>query len=195
MTRRMPDRGAAKTSSMCTRNPAARRSTGRSTVTGKGQFSVFGFQFSAARQCEALRVLKSRRLLQRTENRKLKTGFTLLELMIVMFILIILVAVAMPQYQKWVLHAREAVLRDDLFQMRKLIDQYAADKGKLPQSLDELVSGGYMREIPEDPITGEKDWNVTMGEDPNSSEGGLGVTDVLSASTGPSSDGRPYSEW
>jgi general secretion pathway protein G len=122
-------------------------------------------------------------------------GFTLLELMIVMFILIILVAVAMPQYQKWVLHARESVLRDDLFQMRKLIDQYAADKGKLPQSLDELVSGGYMREIPEDPITGEKNWNVTIGEDPNSTEGGQGVTDVHSAATDISSDGRPYSEW
>jgi general secretion pathway protein G len=115
--------------------------------------------------------------------------------MIVMFILIILVAVAMPQYQKWVLHAREAVLRNDLFQMRKLIDQYAADKGKLPQSLDELVSGGYMREIPEDPITGEKNWNVTLGEDPNSTEGGQGITDVHSASTDTSSDGRPYSEW
>jgi general secretion pathway protein G len=122
-------------------------------------------------------------------------GFTLLELMIVMFILIILVAVAMPQYQKWVLHAREAVLRDDLFQMRKLIDQYAADKGKLPQSLDELVSGGYMREIPEDPITGEKNWNVTTGADPNSTEGGQGITDVHSAATDISSDGRPYSEW
>ena len=122
-------------------------------------------------------------------------GFTLLELMIVMFILIILVAVAMPQYQKWILHAREAVLRDDLFQMRKLIDQYAADKGKLPQSLDELVSGGYMREIPEDPMTGEKNWNVTLGEDPNSTEGGQGVTDVHSTSTDISSDGRPYSEW
>jgi general secretion pathway protein G len=122
-------------------------------------------------------------------------GFTLLELMIVMFILVILVAVALPQYQRGVLHAREAVLRDDLFQMRKLVDQYAADKGKLPQSLDDLVSSGYMREIPEDPFTGEKNWNVVTGEDPNSSEGGQGVTDVHSLSTDISSDGRPYSEW
>ena len=164
-------------------------------MTGKRQFSVFSFQFSVKKRALARRTAQRADTLLTTENRKLKTGFTLLELMIVMFILIILVAVAMPQYQKWVLHAREAVLRDDLFQMRKLIDQYAADKGKLPQSLEELVSGGYMREIPEDPITGEKNWNVTLGADPNSTEGGQGVTDVHSAATDISSDGRPYSEW
>jgi general secretion pathway protein G len=164
-------------------------------VIGKKQFSVFSFRFSVKACALSRREARHTDILLKTENRKLKTGFTLLELMIVMFILIILVAVAMPQYQKWVLHAREAVLRDDLFQMRKLIDQYAADKGKLPQSLDELVSGGYMREIPEDPITGEKDWNVTVGEDPNSTEGAQGIIDVHSASTDPSSDGRPYNEW
>jgi general secretion pathway protein G len=164
-------------------------------VTGKKQFPVFSFQFSVKTRAFSRCATHQTDTLLKTENWKLKTGFTLLELMIVMFILIILVAVAMPQYQKWVLHAREAVLRDDLFQMRKLIDQYAADKGKLPQSLEELVSGGYMREIPEDPITGEKNWNVTLGADPNSTEGGQGVTDVHSAATDISSDGRPYSEW
>lgn len=122
-------------------------------------------------------------------------GFTLLELMIVISIIIILAAVALPQYQKTVLRARETVLRDDLFNMRKLIDQYAADKGQLPQSLDDLVTSGYMREMPEDPITGEKTWNVVTGDDPNSTEGGQGVIDVHSASTDMGSDGRPYSEW
>jgi general secretion pathway protein G len=122
-------------------------------------------------------------------------GFTLLELMIVISIIVILASVALPQYQKATRHARETVLRDDLFQMRKLIDQYAADKGKLPQSLDELVAEGYLREVPEDPITGEKNWVLEMGEDPASLEGGTGISNVRSASTDTGSDGRPYSEW
>jgi general secretion pathway protein G len=119
----------------------------------------------------------------------------MLELMIVISIIIILAAIALPQYQKSVRHAQEATLRDDLFQMRKLIDQYAADKGKLPASLDDLVSAGYMRSIPEDPITGDKSWNVTMGDDPTSSEGGQGVTDIHSASNDTAGDGTTYSEW
>ena len=123
------------------------------------------------------------------------TGFTLLELMIVISIIIILAAVALPQYQKTIMHARETVLKDDLFKMRSLIDQYAADKGKLPQSLDDLVSAGYMREIPKDPITDQKDWNVTTGDDPYSTEGGSGVTDVHSSSGEISTEGTAYSEW
>jgi general secretion pathway protein G len=126
---------------------------------------------------------------------RLPSGFTLLELMIVITIIIILAAVALPQYQKTVAHAKETVLRDDLFQIRKIIDQYAADKGKLPQSLDELVSSGYLREVPVDPFTDNKDWTVVTGEDPNSSSGEQGVTDVHSASPQVGTDGRPYTEW
>src|SRR5690242_4156488 len=122
-------------------------------------------------------------------------GFTLLELMIVISIIIVLAAITLPQYQRTIMHTREAVLKDDLRNMRSLIDQFAADKGRLPQSLDELVSEHYMREVPVDPFTGQKDWAITTGEDPNSSEGAQGVTDVHSASADTSTEGTPYSEW
>jgi general secretion pathway protein G len=115
--------------------------------------------------------------------------------MIVISIIIILASITLPQYQKTIMHTRETVLRDDLRKMRMLIDQFAADKGRLPQSLDDLVTEGYMREVPIDPFTGQKDWALTTGEDPNSIEGSQGVTDVHSASADTSTEGTPYSEW
>ena len=128
-------------------------------------------------------------------GRRTESGFTLLELMIVISIIVILAAITLPQYQRVITHTREAVLRDDLFKMRSLIDQFAADKGRLPQSLDELASEGYLREVPVDPFTGQKDWAITTGEDPNSSEGQSGMTDVHSSSGETSTEGSAYSEW
>jgi general secretion pathway protein G len=122
-------------------------------------------------------------------------GFTLLELMIVISIIIILVSVALPQYQKTIMHARETMLRYDLDTMRKLIDQYAADKGKLPTSLQDLVSAGYMREVPTDPFTDQKDWQEDQGEDIYSTEGGTGLVDVHSKAAEVDPQGKPYTEY
>jgi general secretion pathway protein G len=122
-------------------------------------------------------------------------GFTLLELMIVISILVILALIAMAQYNQTVLAAREATLREDLFTMRKMIDQYGADKGKLPQSLSDLQSAGYIHELPIDPMTDQADWQVEFGEDPGSTGGEQGVTNVHSSSSGTASDGSRYNEW
>jgi general secretion pathway protein G len=116
--------------------------------------------------------------------------------MIVISILVILALIAMAQYNKTVLAAKEATLREDLYTMRKMIDQYAADKGKLPASLDDLQSAGYVHEIPLDPMTDQKDWQPEMGDDPGSTDGSQGLVNVHSASGDLSSDGSTrYSDW
>jgi len=122
-------------------------------------------------------------------------GFTLLELVMVMTIIVVLAAIGVTSYQHIQLKARETVLKKDLIDMRKMIDEYAADREKLPGSIDDLVAHGYIREIPIDPITGDKDWIVDMGDDTVSRDGGQGVVDVHSAAGGVGSDGVAYKDY
>jgi general secretion pathway protein G len=124
-------------------------------------------------------------------------GFTLIELMIVISIILILVSIAAPIYSTSIVRAKEAVLKDDLFTMRSVISQYTLDKQKAPQSLDDLVQAGYLKQIPMDPFTNARDsWAVDQ-EDVLLSvdQQQPGITDVHSGSTATSSDGTPYSSW
>ena len=98
-------------------------------------------------------------------------------------------------YNESVMKAREAILRDDLVQVRRLIREYAADRGELPQSLDDLAKAGYIREVPEDPMTEKRDWKVIIGEDPNLAKGKRGIINIRSSSAAKSSEGTPYNEW
>jgi general secretion pathway protein G len=135
----------------------------------------------------------------KTRDKGNSSGFTLIELMIVISLLLILITVAVPIYRQSILRARESVLRQDLFTLRQVIDQYTLDKQKAPQSLDDLVSAGYMKQLPMDPFTGKNDtWAVVQEEDtiadPSQTEAG-GISDVHSGSSQTSSDGSAYSSW
>jgi general secretion pathway protein G len=124
-------------------------------------------------------------------------GFTLIEVLIVVTLLVILASIGMPQYRNSVLRAREAVLREDLWRMRDAIDQYYADKNKWPQSLQDLVSDGYLREIPKDPITDSIETWVTepADADPANPAAEPGIDNVKSGAEGPGLDGTNYSDW
>lgn len=124
-------------------------------------------------------------------------GFTMVELMIVISIILILISVAAPIYRTAVIRAKEAVLRDQLFTMRQLIDEYTLDKQQAPQSLEDLVSEGYLREIPRDPLTGSNTtWKVDMEEALKSADQTQpGIIDVHSGSDKTSLEGTPYSSW
>jgi general secretion pathway protein G len=131
-------------------------------------------------------------------NRRTKSaGFTLIELTIVLAIIGILLVLAVPRFTGALRSAREAALKEDLQTMRTAIDTYTMDKQKGPQSLDDLVQDGYLRSIPEDPITRAKDTWVTDSTDSMYSldQTDPGITDVHSGSTETGSDGQPYSSW
>ncbi len=126
-----------------------------------------------------------------------ESAFTLFELMMVITLILILATISIPMYQVSIVRAHEAVLRDDLYTMRKLIDQYTLDKQKPPQSLDDLVSAGYLRALPKDPFTGSNQtWKADIEEVSTGSEQPVtGVVDVHSGSDAVSLDGTPYSSW
>jgi general secretion pathway protein G len=129
-------------------------------------------------------------------RKQLQRGFTLIELMIVISIMLILMAIAIPMYQRSVVRGREAVLRQNLFTLRSLIQQYTLDKQKAPQSLDDLVSAGYLRQIPKDPTTNAADWTVDQDDSISSpDQQDPGINDVHSSSTGTADDGTAYSTW
>ena len=115
--------------------------------------------------------------------------------MIAMFIMIILLSVAIPTYERSVRQARETVLHENLWQMRRALDQYTADKGKLPSSLDDLVKDKYLREKPVDPIMESDEWNEIQGDDPNSTEGSQGLIDIKSRADGDDSNGVAFSKY
>jgi general secretion pathway protein G len=124
-------------------------------------------------------------------------GFTLIELMIVMLVIAVLLAIAVPNYTQSVIRAKESVLKQDLFTLNELIKRYTLDKQKAPQSLDDLVSAGYLKKLPTDPMTGNSDWVPEQDDSVLSldQQDAGGIIGVHSASDQISSEGTAYSSW
>jgi len=131
-------------------------------------------------------------------RKKRSRGFTLIELMIVISVILILVSVALPAYNQSIWRARESVLKQNLFAIRSVISQYTLDKQKAPQSLEDLVTAGYFKQIPNDPMTSRNDtWTVEEETDTimSADQQEPGIYDVHSGSTAVGSDGTAYNTW
>ena len=133
----------------------------------------------------------------RTRIGRRSFGFTLIELLIVMSIILILVSIAIPLYQKSIVRAKESVLRNNLFTLRTVIDEYTYDKQKAPQTLQDLVQEGYLKQVPKDPITdSNSSWRTVMEDAVQSvNQTEPGIFDVHSGSDKMGLDGTPYSDW
>jgi general secretion pathway protein G len=135
-----------------------------------------------------------RALIARQQLKK-SSGFTLFELVIVMTIMLILAGISIPLYQTFTKTARDTALKDTLFKMRDAIDKYTVDKEEAPQSLDDLVKGNYLREVPTDPITRQQDWEVELEEEPANPNGRRGIKNVYSAAQGTAVNGSNYRDF
>jgi general secretion pathway protein G len=125
-----------------------------------------------------------------------ESGFTFIEMVMVIVVMGILVGIAIPVYQAQVRSSKEAVLKHNLAVLRERLDQFKADRNKYPASLSELVQAGYLKEIPTDPMTGSAEWEEVFTDyDPDEPDAEPGVQDVRSRSEEAGTDGRPYAEW
>jgi len=124
------------------------------------------------------------------------SGFTFIEMVMVIVVMGILLGIAIPVYRAQMLTSKEAVLKHNLAIVRERLDQFKADRNKYPSSLQELVESGYLREIPEDPMTGAEEWEEIFTDyDPNEPDADPGIQDIRSQSEESGIDGRPYAEW
>jgi general secretion pathway protein G len=134
--------------------------------------------------------------MKRAYTGKRRRGFTLIEMMIVISLVLILISIALPVYNRAILRAKEGVLKQDLFTLRQVIDQYTMDKKKAPQALDDIVTAGYLKVVPKDPFTNEANWKLDQEEGPDAvDQNEPGIIDVHSSSELTATDGTTYSSW
>jgi len=134
--------------------------------------------------------------MRRVYTKRRIRGFTLIEMMIVVSLVLILISIALPNYNRAILRSKEGVLKQDLFTLRQVIDQYTLDKKKAPQSLDDIVTAGYLKVVPKDPFTNEANWTLEQEEATEAvDQQEPGIIDVHSASGLTATDGTLYSSW